>query len=446
MAIASSVTITPMISTMSQPPPDFSGTLIPGHYQPFLLGQARRPPQYAFFHNEGSGYLHSQYLGAGIQGTATLVRCCQSGQLVVRKRTLFEDLSYDPFSDQFVLPHPNIVQLLAAQNYFNEAGFGASATYWRFANGKDLKALIQTYRRTGQRVPEILVWHFLSQILRAYFSLFVSGMVHRDGHWANVLVHWDAENALPDFILGDLGMADFLSQEILTAKGRLDEPIEQGYAFRVPSDALDLLQGPPTFQQLYEHDEDEENIESYHYAEALEEIGEDLRSVSGCMVSMMHDDDDLDNVYYSEELRNVAVMVSNLGSFTTSRHVRTLERLEYLLTQVRCLIEDRFANCLESTTFPVPGLEGVHPAPAAGTPMLFESVQALHSSDFRPPGPWYIASVDPDTYEVLELDSSTIYCLNEAACTNSDGAQLVMEFDLESIVPMEEDEGDSAAS
>lgn len=396
----------------------------PGMFKPFQ-GQARRPARYAFLHCEGTGYLHSQYLGQGVQGTATLARCCQTGELVVRKRAAFIDLEENPFADQLVVGHPNIVQLLAAHNYFNEQDLASSATYWRYANGKDLKSLVNAYRAAEQRVPEILIWHFLSQQLRAYHALFSSGMVHSDGHWANVLVHWDDANALPEFILGDLGLCDLMSKGIVTVPGQLPQIINV-----CTHETMSDFEGHAIFEQLHDYDQDSVPLYSYQYAEALSQIGEDIDSVSQCMVSMMHDENDLDDIFYSEQLRVVALMISNLPAFVKSHHIQTLERFEYLLTKFRAVVESCFAECLENAIFPVPGLANIQPRPVVGTPMLFDSIEALNAYSYRPPGPWYIATVDPDTYEVLDR-GPIVHCWEKAVFTNSDGVDLDMSSEVD---------------
>ena len=408
----------------------------------------QRRHQYAFHHSEGDGFLHVAVLGQGIQGTATLVRpattypSTSNTPLVVRKRTAATDnTTIDPFADQFHLPHTNIVQLLGCQNYRDAEGRWSSSTYWPYANGDTLHDLCQRFRARQRLVPEVLVWQALCHLLKAHEALHLSGRSHSDAHAGNVLVHWDGTSHLPDFILGDLGLCRPLPQDYVPGDC---EHLETDYIMDGPGSAkvvgminarldprLDPRLGSPTMQQVYEYDEAETAaafagtvMERFFFPKALMLMGKDMADVSECLSSLMNGLEFDETETYSPELNHFAQLLFNVAAYGRSVYVRTLQRWQLMFKQVRITAEFGLANAISRTSLPVPGRELLGPAPRDGRPVLFESVQALHACDMKPPGPWHVAAVDPDTLQVLGVDFSRSFCDDEHMCTDSRGVKI----------------------
>jgi hypothetical protein len=402
-------------------------------------GQARRQPKYAFFHAEGPGYLHVDVLGDGAQGTATLVRNATSGELIVRKRSLPPANDEEPFADQFCVNHPNVVQLRGFQNYRDAEGKWSSATYWPYANDNNLASLCKRYRLAGKPMPEVLIWQALCHMLKAHDALHMSGKSHRDGHSGNVFVHWDGTSTLPDFILGDLGFCRDLQDGVHTWSEDIDlEDPDLWKRNDATNQNLDRIYGEPTLSLLYHYDENEisarvagTTLELFCIHKSLLWIGSDMSDISACL-SLMMNEMDFDEEY-SEELCNMAHMIYNLETFARSLHVRTLPRWQKLMIMVRYAAESGLANAITSSKFPVQGLESYGPAPAEGRPVMFDSAEALFNADSRPPGPWYVAAVDPDTLRVIGIDQSRSYCDDDAMCTDAKGWRVFSDSDGSSM-------------
>ena len=384
---------------------------------------ANRQPKFAFFHDEASGYLHMKHLGRGVQGSAALVRCVQTGNLIVREKTAFEPIAHNPYADQFYLPHPHIVQLLGAVNYSHERTY-ASATFWLYANDQRLCEMYERYRAAGQLVPEILIWQCLSHLLSAYSALHATKRTHSDGHAGNIFIHWDGTSVLPDFILGDLGSCEAFDDQFSTGDGKGE--VLNG-TFRQVNDnhnaKLDNIIGLPTLQQLYQISEINSqgrdagtDLAIYSYPCALDAIASDMNKLTECIGAMMYDPD---FGAASAGLESMYRMLDNLSVFAISVHVRTMDRWNHLFTQLRTLVARELEFAISRTSFPVRGLESFGPRNIEHRPELFDSVEQLLAADERPPGPWNIATVDPESLEILNVDRSTTYCLYKAYPTDA---------------------------
>lgn len=367
-----------------------------------------------------------QTLGAGVQGTATLVRCVNSGRLVVRKRTEYVELDLKPFADQFVLPHPNIMQLLDYYNYRDRnprLECWSSATYWQFANAGMMYDLLGQYADQQLQVPELLIWKAASQLLSAYGTLHGAGIAHGDGHLANVLLHWDGLSVLPEVILGDLGMCDKFGERIHVHRGpTFSNERDFLKAFKgahVWNQQWDLELGPISLDDLLFFDLEDDVGKPYFYPDALLQIGEDMDHLACTVGSMMFDDDLSADCKYSLDLDRVSCLLYNLQSYLRSPHVRTMERWNYLYTQLRCTVERGLANCIDRTASPQRGLISTGPKPIEGRPVLFETADELLDSSNRPPGPWSIAAVDPDTFEIVSVQLDVTHCLDEWKCNTN---------------------------
>ena len=218
---------------------------------PYLDPQSMRDVKYGFYHPEDTGYMHVRHLGHGIQGTVTLVRCAITGELLVRKRRHFEHNNGtvdNELTFSRAISHPNVTNPVVEQKYFDNSNPPkvSVVSYWQYYNCGDLTTLINKHRRLGHRVPEVVIWRYLSQILGAIYQTHLQGVAHMDGHKANILVHWGEGDILPTFALGDWGKAVVLPSEAH------DPLVHPGLGWEAGTESIDDTQTIPPDESLPE--------------------------------------------------------------------------------------------------------------------------------------------------------------------------------------------------
>lgn len=154
-------------------------------------------------------------LGYGAQGVVYLVKNMLSNELHVRKE----------FSDgRGEVPWYNILPKKCVPRLIERYRSPVSAphedlltTTYQFANGGDMHRIIQIYMEGDRRMPDILVWHVLADVMdildRIHFGMGRKKVItHNDIHSGNVFLHWTRDRVLPSVMLGDWGnscMRDF---------------------------------------------------------------------------------------------------------------------------------------------------------------------------------------------------------------------------------------------
>lgn len=392
--------------------------LAPRQLMPLITARPR-PVRYAFYYPEGNGYLHVSYIGSGIQGSACIVRDARTGELLVRKRRTFEHETEETYQEaQFanIIPHPNVVKCLGMNRYVHPrlTGFVATATYWRYQNCRDVYTLQKRFKEQKERMPEILIWRFLSQVMGGLISTHSQNILHNDCHLSNFLVDWQPSSTLPDFTIGDLGLATYSSAV---------------HEVRLPGTFPPTLPDPrqplPALSDLYNFDPDDlsyysarESIPSF-----LKDVFHDLTRLSDNLSNLMFDIDDLDNEIYSKPLNDTAIMLQNLPDFVQSNYIRTEKRYMAMTALLHGFIQGQERVCYMNTPFPLPILDSVRPVPIETLPVSYASPEALEHSGFRPPGPWCRAMLDAETGEVVQVDS-VLRDVEFAHCTDGKGQRL----------------------
>lgn len=173
--------------------------------------------QNAVFFNEGHGYLFVKTLGQGQFGCASLVRSLHNGRLYVRKEEL--RLS-EVYSDHQARTQPsreaqlalkvkdiqNVYKLKGWVRHFSSAESKAlEVSYWSLCNLGSMNGVYDAARKYGHRLPEPLLCQWLGSMLKTTIQVQQAGIIHRDGHEGNWLLH--AENGRVKVILGDFGCA-----------------------------------------------------------------------------------------------------------------------------------------------------------------------------------------------------------------------------------------------
>lgn len=88
-------------------------------------------------------------------------------------------------------------------------------SFWKHYNVGSLDDLAQLYQDRLIYPPPSLVARIIHQVLASLEFMLSSGrgVLHRDLHFGNILVHWDRNQFLPDMYLADFGDAKFIGED-----------------------------------------------------------------------------------------------------------------------------------------------------------------------------------------------------------------------------------------
>ena len=359
---------------------------------PVSIASLEMQPKFAYQYPEG--YLHCVTLGEGCQGTASI--CSSQGKVyVVRKAALYTrefEIGYEtgewcPEASHY-RAHPNINKLIAFQHYPSDYKIHASLIH-KYCNGGNLKDFFDSYMKIDLVVPEGLIFRMLQQMLGALNFLQQEcrpAVSHGDLFMGNILVDWPSHNNWrPNFLLADFGHSavhDLEPAKNSNNRRFLPNP-EAACAF-----AQDYEDLAATAVYLMTGDVRDRRCKTYCNEIRLQEYySEDLVSC-------------IDDIHeYSEELEtNInAADLTLLREFVTAK------------ARSRCNMP----------------LDCVRPAPISPTPMLFNSYEELMNKEPRPPGPWNVVTVNPETYKVIgKVDGP--HCSKEVWFTDLDGIRMEM--------------------
>lgn len=175
-------------------------------------------------------YLYIDDLGSGAESIAHRVLHVQTGEERVRKvsrRHFTQDeaeFTADIEARALALvqttakargvPQPNIVYLHSKQDILmgrEPVPRYARVAYSRLCNGGDLSELRSACARLGLTVPPTLTLRLIRQVSEAlqFLSTCSPAIEHGDLHDGNIFLHWARGSLLPDFYVGDFGMAVF---------------------------------------------------------------------------------------------------------------------------------------------------------------------------------------------------------------------------------------------
>lgn len=170
------------------------------------------PTGYAHYFPEGDGYLYVTHVGSGNQGAALLVRSVSDQQNYVRKRKKFPSMRFTASNEAaFALPHDNIPKCILQTPYegVDRDGFPSRTTadIFAYCNGGNLQRVINIAKDKNTPVPSAFVWRLFRQLLGAVLYVNSKKILHRDIKGDNIFLHWKDNTSLPDFFLGDFGIA-----------------------------------------------------------------------------------------------------------------------------------------------------------------------------------------------------------------------------------------------
>ncbi len=174
---------------------------------------------FAFFFDEGAGYLFVKNIGTPCNGEVQLVRCIADGRFYVRKETY--PIPLDPDAEltscnevRLYRPHPHIPRLIDWVDEFSykvEGQHRSTASVWEFCNGGDLSEFLAKGLRRGIPIPEVFLWKLLYQIGTVLDFIHFGcqpSIGHGDFHAGNIFLHWeDDSTVVPEIKLGDFGNA-----------------------------------------------------------------------------------------------------------------------------------------------------------------------------------------------------------------------------------------------
>ena len=236
-------------------------------------------------------------------------------------------------------------------------------SYWAHYNGGDLGRFKKTWMSEGIEIPLPIIARFIGQLCHTLWYL-QSGPVavfHHDLHTSNIFLHWQDDAKLPDFYIGDFGLA-ILSTEVDTGYISLDKQ-------RVRDISHVLTHA---FALLYRVKDGKINVSSDIH-QVLSESGP-LRVVVEELETFVQDSQ-IPGHYTTAGLTNVIELAK----------LAEQELLETCYINTRAFYEQSLAN------------------PKATTPRLSEGKhEALSCHPI--PGPWRLARVDPMSNALLGVE------------------------------------------
>ena len=322
-------------------------------------------PKFAFFFDEGAGYLFAHNIGTPSNGEVQLVKCIADGKLYVRKQNY--PLSVHPDSNQTTCnevrlyqPHPNIPRLIDWQdeiNYQIDCDQLSTTSFWEYCNGGDLSHFLADAQGQGIPIPEAFLWKLIYQLGKVLDFIHFGcqpSIGHGDFHSGNIFLHWeDDSSVLPEIKLGDFGNA---------------------HSYRLSRAYVDFLDFHNGLANMVRRSRPHL---STPYSQELISAIEDLYNVYMEFSRFCRD-----NTLHADDRREVRSYLTSLLGLAQSQY-------QHALTSISD--EDR-ENMLRLK-------------PNDDTRVLMcDSLEALKSDDYEvPPGPCKVAKVNPGCPEVLKV-------------------------------------------
>ncbi|OQV05685.1 Protein kinase domain-containing protein [Cladophialophora immunda] len=191
--------------------------------------------RYAIFFPEADGYLFCGPLGKGAEGFTSVVRSIVDNQNYVRKKTKATSASSSHKEGIYCAevslyrPHPRIPALVHSQDFQvlppghpRAHDFKSTSMLFSYCNGGTLERFLAILERERILAPEVLVWHLLDNLFEAIEHLHrgTTSISHGDLHEGNIYLHFPTpESRLPEFFIGDLGMARPVDQSVWQVSG-----------------------------------------------------------------------------------------------------------------------------------------------------------------------------------------------------------------------------------
>lgn len=318
------------------------------------------------------GYIYIRELGHGAQGTAILVRSMTDSELYVLKKSYseLEAGEQTPSPEvEFYRPHPRVPKLVYHEAFVDQdlihlpVPKKINTLISSYCNLVDLNQLqTKCFDKSG-KVDEVLIWRCFSQMLEVIEFLHFQcqpKIHHGDIRSANIFAHFPADKKLPDFFLGDFGVAEYIPEVFDKIAGSGYVVIEDYFIteeyFRLKRVFSGLLNDT-------EHPAQRERLVRV-YSEQLLLCYDALEWFIG---------DDFNMEDYQAELQELRIVVDTEAKVWEKRSTVDLSYL-------------RPGDELDNAFF------------------FYDSQEELLDAIIQPPGPWQAARVDTETWELLSID------------------------------------------
>ena len=324
------------------------------------------------------GYVYIRELGRGAQGTAILVRSMTDGEFYVLKKSYseLEGGEQTPSPEvEFYRPHPRVPKLVYHDAFVDQdlshipVPKKINTLVSSYCNLVDLDQLGSKCFDKSGKVDEVLIWRCLGQMLEVIEFLHFQcqpKINHADIGSGNVFAHSPADKRLPDFFLGDFGIAEYIPEVFDKVAGFgyvviNDYFVTESY-FELKSVVWALLNGP-TYPLKPKYHTQRKRFETL-YSEKLVLCYDALEWFIG-------DDFKMDD--YEAELQELRTAVD---SEAKAWEEKSTVDFSYL----------RPGDELDNAS------------------LFYDSQEEILNAIVQPPGPWQAAQVDTETWELLSVD------------------------------------------
>ncbi|ETI28683.1 hypothetical protein G647_01134 [Cladophialophora carrionii CBS 160.54] len=180
--------------------------------------------KYAIFFPEGDGYLFCRPLGNGMEGVTSIVRSITNNKDYVRKKTKPTSAKASHRNGircpevELYEEFPKIPTLVRSQDFnvlpkghaaFND--FKSTSIIFEYCNGGSLDRFFAVLERERILPPQALVLQLIDHLMEAVDFVHrycEPPVIHQDVHEGNIFLHFpNPDSKLPDFLLGDFGLA-----------------------------------------------------------------------------------------------------------------------------------------------------------------------------------------------------------------------------------------------
>ncbi|EXJ66422.1 serine/threonine protein kinase [Cladophialophora psammophila CBS 110553] len=404
------------------------------------------PEKYAVFFPEQDGYLFCGSLGAGAEGVTSIVRSIVNNQDYVRKKTKATSATSSHKAGLYCAevslyrPHPRIPTLVHSQDFQvlpqghpRAEEFRATSMLFSYCNGGTLERFIRVLERERILAPEVLVWHLLDNLLEAIEHLHCNASIsHGDLKESNIYLHFPTpESRLPDFYIGDLGLARPIDQSVWEVPGNPparklrdvkvvkeeDEQAQREYQTRRQMDVAQEQPPPPSrTQQIEAMINDLRGIHTC-LSKVLEGRGQPDQNKTfapfrdwNCVLNIMNTNPEDYNAFVG--FRQAVRVLAQHARDTTGGSLP-----EFQWTRLHRYRDDLAPGMLTPSyswkrynhhLANHPWLKSRLPTEWQHKPLpeiqLYKSRYELLSLCAKVPGPWKIARVDPTTLRVLAVE------------------------------------------
>ena len=171
----------------------------------------------AVLYPEGPGFLFVAELAKTGSSKVVLVKSLADGIVYVRKESMPKSFTTEhTIQSKEVrvvkqIQHLGSIPRLIGWTEYQDEGISkvVNVSYWELCNGGTLAGLMRRMRDSRRPVPEKCLWSILGQMLRITLNTIRLGILNKDCHEHNWLLHLENDSRMPRVILGDWGLVEF---------------------------------------------------------------------------------------------------------------------------------------------------------------------------------------------------------------------------------------------